>query len=694
MNQSKLNLLTKQEEINKLTIEINKHSTLYHTFDSPQISDEEYDKLYHQLIKLEQEYPELVSPNSPSLKVGGIILDCFQKVEHNVPMLSLNNVFSEFNEDGNLISHNELDSFVKKTINGLDNKLSEDVIEWHCSPKYDGLAISLHYKDKMLVSAVTRGDGYVGEDVTSNVKTIKNIPLYLPENSPLVDCEIRGEILIMKKDFEEINNKLSKLNQKLYSNPRNLAAGTIRQLNSSEAAQRPLTFFAYSLISSNVSNFKTFNEQLVKLQQAGFSISNLCELKKGTHGLKAFFKTVKESRNLINFGIDGVVYKLNNIEQQEQLGYVSRAPKFAIAHKFPAEEVESEILNIDIQVGRTGALTPVAKIKPVSVGGVIVSNATLHNQDEILRKDIRIGDIVIVRRAGDVIPEIARSLKERRIKNLSPFVFPVSCPVCGGDVAKDNDKDAVVRCTNNLDCIAQLTQGIIHFASKSGLNIESLGDKNIESLVQLGLVKNIKDIFKLTKEDLLKLDGFKEKLSQKIIDSINTAKSNVSLSKFIFALGIRQVGESTSKSLAKHFNSINELKNVSIEKLLLIDDIGEISANSIASYFGNQHHLELIDELISQYDLNITNQQKNSNSIEIEGIKNKTIVITGTLSLFGRDELKLILENGGAKVSNSVSKKTDMLICGTDAGSKLQKANELGIQIVDENELKSILNSI
>lgn len=679
-----------QEEIITLSREINYHNLQYHTYDDPQISDVEYDKLFRRLLELEQQYPEFKQADSPTQKVGGSILAKFTQIEHALPMLSLGNIFSDMEQSDLLLRHGELYQFTNRLAKELDCDVN--VLKFVASPKYDGVAISLIYENGVLTRAVTRGDGFVGEDVTANVKTIRNIPLVL--NAGLLAperIEVRGEILMLTSDFIRLNQEQQLSNEKIYANPRNLAAGSLRQLDSAITATRPLKFYAYALASytDDVEAGLCFSDELSLLKCFGFNVADECKSLTGVSSLIKYYENMLLKRPLLAFGIDGVVYKLDSKFEQNKLGFVARAPRFAIAHKFPAEEVESELLNIEVQVGRTGALTPVAKIRPVSVGGVIVSNATLHNQEEIVRKDIRIGDTVLVRRAGDVIPEIVRSLPERRHGDLPLFVMPEDCPACGSHIVQEIG-ETIMRCSAGLYCIAQKKQAITHFASKLALNIDGLGDKSVEQLVDAGLIASIPDIYRLGFDQLVKLERFAAKSANNLLHAIELSK-HTTLAKLIYALGIRHVGEASAKDLAKAFGSLEQLKVANKEQLLQVRDIGDIVADSILNFFAEEHNLQILNELI---ELGINYPILSAKNLYHEEVTGKTFVITGSFVNYKREDIKLLLEDYGAKVASSVSKKTNFVIVGSDAGSKLDKANELGVNLLNEQQLTTLLNQL
>lgn len=682
MKDIKMNLNNIEYNIKKLTNELIKYNHFYHNLNQSLISDEEYDKKYRELIDLEAEYPSYKQENSPSNIVGFKPIDGFEKVNHQYPMLSLSNIFlvDDVNNDDNVI-YSELDSFVKRT----KEYLEVGDLEFVCSPKYDGLAISLIYKNGLLYQAITRGDGYTGEDVTHNIKTVQNIPNLI--NSEIEYLELRGEILMLNDDFERLNQEQEQTGQKLFSNARNAASGTIRNLDSRITSTRPLHFFAYSLMNISSSSdiaFKSYSEQMEYLKSLGFSFSDLYQIAKNKEGLINYYENVRKKRFNLDFGIDGVVYKVNNIRQQNTLGYVSRSPRFSVAHKFPAEEVETLLLNIEIQVGRTGALTPVAKVKTVFVGGVNVSSITLHNQEEIQRKDIRVGDFILISRGGDVIPKVSSVLFDKRKDQLQEFKMPTSCPICNSKVFKEAG-EAIYRCQGGIICSAQAKASISHFSSKLALNIVGLGEKIIENLYDKKILNQIIDIFKLKKEDLINLEGFGDKSADKLLLSI-LKSSKTSLSKLIYGLGIRFVGENTSKILAKKFGSLESIKNATIEELLTISDIGNISANSIFNFFKEDKNNMMIEEILKYVSYEEQVKINSSNVFE----KN-IFVITGSL-LKSRDVYKDLIEANGGKVSGTVSKKTNYVLAGEEAGSKLLKAQELGVNIINETEFFNLLN--
>ena len=661
---------------NKIQELIEKISTFdyqYYVLDNPSISDFEYDKIFKLLVDLENKNPELIRPDSPSQRVGGKALDSFESVIHRQAMLSLNNAFEE----------DELIAFDKR----IKDDIGIDEVEYAVEPKFDGLAITLTYENGIFVQGATRGDGYTGENVTHNLKTIRSIPTKLNHTNPPKILEVRGEVLMLKKDFELLNQKQESLDEKKFANPRNAAAGSLRQLDPRITATRPLTFFSYGLgVCEPNLNLKTHTETIQLLKQFNLPISDLSSSVKGVKGLQSFYAKVLKLRDTLPYDIDGVVYKVNSFNYQSELGFVSRAPRWAIAHKFPAEEALTEILDINVQVGRTGAITPVARLKPVFVGGVTVTNATLHNEDEMIRKDVHIGDMVSVRRAGDVIPEIVRVLVDKRPKTIRKFKMPTECPECGSPLIRIDD-EAIIRCSGGLICPAQQKQSIIHFASRKAMDIEGLGDKSVEQLVNVGLIQGLADIYKLELEQLVSLDRMAEKSSQNLLDAIEKSKLT-SLPRFIYALGIRNVGESTAKDLAGFYGDLYEIMQQTEESLQLVPDIGPTVAKSISDFFRQTKSREVIESLISlgvhwpKYDI-----KKSASGI----FATKTFVLTGTLPSMSREEAKSIIEMNGGKVVGSVSKKTDYVVAGSDAGSKLATAQELGIKIISQQELLKLI---
>jgi len=659
------------EQIAQLRAEIEQHNHRYYVLDEPSIPDAEYDKLFRALQTLEAAHPELQSADSPTLRVGGTPLKSFREVQHSTPMLSLNNAFSE-------AEVRAFDARIRET-------LAVEEVEYAVEPKFDGLAITLSYKDGLFVQGATRGDGSVGEDVTENLRTVRDIPLRLRE--AVAELEVRGEVLMFDRDFELLNEAQRNKGEKEFVNPRNAAAGSLRQLDSRITAARRLSFFAYGVgRCTGLDLPQEHHQQMVMLQRLGVAVAHQRRLVRGVSGLLEYYAEMGKLRATLPFAIDGVVYKVNDIVLQQQLGFVSRAPRFAIAHKFPAEEATTTLLDIEIQVGRTGALTPVARLAPVFVGGVTVTNATLHNEDEIRRKDVRIGDTVVVRRAGDVIPEVARVVLERRPVDAAEFLMPTACPVCGSHVAKAED-EAVRRCTGGLFCPAQRKQALLHFASRRAMNIDGLGDKLVEQLVDDNIVRTPADLYRLGLLAIINLQRMGEKSALNLLAAIEHSKQTT-LARFIFALGIRNVGEETAKDLARYFGSLDAWLEADEAALLQVRDVGPVVASSILSFLAETHNLEVIAQLRA---CGVTWQEQAIEHRDELPFSGKTFVLTGTLVSMSRDQAKEKLEALGAKVSGSVSKKTDFVVAGAEAGSKLEKAQKLGISVWDETQLLAML---
>ncbi|WP_159991053.1 NAD-dependent DNA ligase LigA [Pelistega ratti] len=672
-----------QQRLEALRNEIRRHDYAYYVKDEPTISDYEYDSLMQQLMALEAAHPEFITSDSPTQRVGGKPLEGFETIQHAQAMLSLGNVFSE----------EELRAFDKRVREALiaEGLLSVgQLVEYDCELKFDGLAMSLRYEKGVLVSAATRGDGQVGEDVTANIRTMRSVPLHLSGQYPEV-LEVRGEVLMNRQDFLALNERQAKLGEKTFVNPRNAAAGSLRQLDPRITAKRPLRFFAYGWgeISPNhpVDMGNTQSDRLAYLSSIGFMVAKQRETVNGVEGLWQFFQRISTIRAELPFDIDGVVYKVNALDQQQALGFVSRAPRFAVAHKFPAEEATTVITDIDIQVGRTGALTPVARLKPVFVGGVTITNATLHNEDEIRRKDIWIGDTVIVRRAGDVIPEVVRVLSELRPSTARPFVMVDQCPVCHSAVERLPD-EAVTRCTGGLFCEAQRKQSIMHAVSRKALNIDGFGEKLAIQLVDVGLVHSIADVYKLTVEKLIGLDRMGRKSAEKLVAAIEASKQTT-LARLIYSLGIRHVGEATARDLANHFGRLEALSQASQDDLLAVNDIGPVGAESIVRFFAEPHNQEVIQALLVAGV--VVQELATVASDVVSPLQGKTFVLTGTLPVWKRDEAAAYILQAGGKVSGSVSKKTDYVVAGADAGSKLEKAQSLGVMVIGEEELRALL---
>jgi len=644
----------------------------YYVLDQPLVPDAEYDRLYRELLDLEAQHPDWVTPDSLSQRVGGAPLKEFMEVKHSVPMLSLNNAFEE----------SELIGFDRRCREGL----GLDHVEYACELKFDGLAISLRYENGVLVQAATRGDGASGEDVTSNIRTIRAIPLRLQgPNLPNV-IEVRGEVFMHRADFEAMNKTAAKSGEKEFANPRNAAAGSLRQLDSKVTAKRPLSFFAYGLGALEPSQWlpSTHSELLNLYEVLGLPVCRERTVVRSLDGLMKFYAGIAAKREQLPYEIDGVVYKVNSLAEQQQLGYVSRAPRFAIAHKYPAQEEITTVLGIDVQVGRTGAITPVARLAPVLVGGVTVTNATLHNEDEVRRKDVRIGDTVVVRRAGDVIPEIVSVVLDRRPSKTQVFVMPTHCPVCESHIERLSD-EAVARCSGGLFCAAQRKQALLHFAQRRAMDIEGLGDKIVDQMVDLNLVRTPADLYRLGFAALVNMERMGEKSADNLLQSIAQSKKTT-LARFIFGLGIRHVGESTAKDLAKHFGGIHALMDAPMYELLMVNDVGPVVADSIVSFMSEPHNREVIEQLLVS-GIEFQNEERFT-TVDLSG---KTFVLTGTLPTLSRDQAKELLEAAGAKVAGSVSQKTSFVVAGSEAGSKLDKATELGIPILDEVALFKLL---
>ena len=644
----------------------------YYVLDTPILPDSEYDRLYRELLEIEAAHPEWVTAESLSQRVGGAALKEFDSVEHVVPMLSLNNAF----EDAELIA------FDRRCREGLEVKQ----VNYAGELKFDGLAISLRYENGSLVRAATRGDGASGEDVTANIKTVRAIPLrLLGKNIPAV-LEVRGEVFMYLDDFQKMNQLAAAQGEKEFANPRNAAAGSLRQLDSKITAKRPLSFFAYGLGALEPQGWlpATHEELLNRYVELGLPVCSERKVLRSVEEMLAFYHEIEAKRDTLPYDIDGIVYKVNSIAEQNALGFVSRAPRFALAHKFPAQEALTTVLGIDVQVGRTGAITPVARLAPVEVGGVTVTNATLHNEDEVKRKDVRVGDTVSVRRAGDVIPEVVSVIHERRPKGTTQFVMPTRCPVCDSHIERLAD-EAVARCSGGLFCGAQRKQALIHFAHRRALDIEGLGEKIVDQLVDQNLVRTPADLYRLGFSALANLERMGEKSADNLIQAINQSRSTT-LARFIFALGIRHVGETTAKDLANHYQSMHALMDAGLEDLLTVKDVGPVVADSIVSFMAEAHNREVIEQLLAS-GMQLSVEKK----VISAAVVGKTFVLTGTFPTLSRDQAKDLLERAGAKVAGSVSKKTDYVVAGADAGSKLTKAEELGIAVIDEQAMLDLL---
>lgn len=669
-----------RQRAQKLREAIEQHNHNYYVLDAPTLPDAEYDQLFRELQSLEAQHPELLTSDSPTQRVGGKPLDGFAPVRHRLPMLSIRTE-TDIEAAGAL----NFDGRIRRE---LKLKEHDPPIEYACELKFDGLAINLCYENGLLVQAATRGDGATGEDVTQNIRTIRCIPLRLDTNKPPAVLEVRGEVYISRPDFERYNEKQRASGGATMVNPRNGAAGSIRQLDSKLTAQRPLSFYAYGLGETAGWDMPTMHSVVLDaLSRLGLPVSGERAVVQGPQGLVQFHDDIGSRRDQLPFDIDGVVYKINQLDLQARLGFVSREPRWAVAHKFPAQEAVTELLGIDVQVGRTGALTPVARLKPVFVGGVTVTNATLHNEDEVRRKNVMIGDSVIVRRAGDVIPEVVAVVLEKRPQGAQEFVMPDHCPVCGAKAVR-LENEAVARCSGGLFCPAQRKQALLHFASRRALDIEGLGDKLVEQLVDNTIVRTPADIYKLGISALANLERMAEKSANNLLAAIEKSK-HTTLARFIYALGMRNVGEATAKELARYFGSLDRLMNATLEELQQIADVGPVVAQSLTDFFAEPHNREVIEQLRTAG----VHWQENEGAVQIpvHAISGKTFVLTGTLPNLSREDAKEKIEALGGKVSGSVSKKTDYVVAGADPGSKHDKAVELGICIIDEAGLLQLL---
>jgi DNA ligase (NAD+) len=658
-----------QQELTLLRKEVSYHNQRYHQEDSPEITDDQFDQLFNRLLQLEAKFPELVTPDSPSQRVGASPLSTLEKVVHATPMLSLEKVNDE----------KELRGFEERIIKRLSSSAN---LTFHCEPKIDGLAVSLRYKNRQLVQAATRGNGSVGEDITHNVKTINDIPLQLPDSAPDGDLEVRGEIYMSRSGFDLMNSQLASQGVKTFVNPRNAAAGTIRQLDARITAKRPLKFFSYGLGDSGFANLSS---GLKKLENWGFPLNPLVKLCDDSAACLHYIHELLVQRDQLDYEIDGVVIKVDSLATQRLLGFNARTPRWAIAFKFPAEEVVTVINSVEFQVGRTGIVTPVARLQPVFVGGVTVSNATLHNMDEINRLQIQLGDKIILRRAGDVIPKIIAVAPDNKNGNPESIIPPTACPSCGGLVIKDTES-VYLRCYQGMACPAQLIQSVLHFAGRAAMDIAGLGSKLVEQLVESGLLKGLPDLYKLELDDLMVLERMGKKSSENLLEAIALSKTR-GLANFIFALGIPEVGEATAIALAKHFGSLIGLQKASTEILLEIEDIGAVVAQRIVDYFSSSKNQELLQQFQSVGVQPVPPVVLSPSKAVLGG---QTWVLTGTLESMERNQAKTLLEALGAKVSGSVSAKTSVVVAGPGAGSKLDKANDLGITILNEEALRGL----
>ncbi|MDB7952483.1 NAD-dependent DNA ligase LigA [Faecalitalea cylindroides] len=654
--------MNEENRILFLRRELEKYSIEYYVYDNPSVSDQEYDRLMQELMALEEKHPEMYDANSPSQRIIGQVLEGFEKVRHDSQMLSLGNVFN----------YEEIEEFVNRIQGSV--KDAEFVVE--C--KYDGLAMSLIYENGSFVRAVTRGDGLVGEDVSANIKTIQSIPMHIPERRHV---EVRGEVYMPKKSFEELNERQKKNNQALFANPRNAAAGSIRQLDSSVCASRKLDAYWYYFQNAQDFGILTQQEALDRMRSLNFKVNPLFKVCKNTKEIWEFIQSIQEKRNDLPYEIDGMVIKLNSLSDQRTLGSTAKVPRYATAYKFPAERVQTRLLDIVITVGRTGKITPNAVLEPVRIAGTTVSAAQLHNEDMILSKDLRINDIVVVQKAGEIIPEVVSSVKERRDGSQVPYVYPTHCPVCGSRLVR-LEGEAAHYCINQ-DCPARVVESMIHFASRDAMDIDTLGDKKIEQLHEFGFLNSIEDIYFLHehREELLEKRGYQKKSVDKMLETIETSKKQP-LALLLYGLGIRQVGKKAAAILANYFGSMDALMKADVDTLVSINDIGPITAQSIVEFFKDESNQKLIQTLKEQ-GLNMIQEKQ---EIKASRFTNKTVVLTGTLEHYTRNEAKEILENLGANVSGSVSKKTDYVIYGTAAGSKLAKAQNLGVATMSEEE--------
>jgi len=672
----------------KLREQLHHHGHQYYVLDAPTIPDAEYDRLFKELQALEAAHPELLTPDSPTQRVGGKPLESFASVKHVVPMLSIRT-----ETDTEASGAEAFDTRIRKELALTE---ADPLVDYVAELKFDGLAMSLRYENGVLVQAATRGDGEMGEEVTQNIRTIGQIPLRLPSDAPKV-LEVRGEVYMARGDFEALNERqrariaAGEKGEKTFVNPRNAAAGAVRQLDPTIAAQRPLSFFAYGLgdITPAEDGGPTFNthfDLLMALKQWGFPVAEQTACVQGAAGLVDFHQRMGQARDALPFDIDGVVYKVNSLAAQRQLGFVTREPRWAVAHKYPAQEQLTTVQAIEVQVGRTGKLTPVAKLAPVFVGGVTVTNATLHNEDEARRKDVRVGDTVVVRRAGDVIPEVVSVVLEKRLQDAQIFTMLHQCPVCGSPAVRE-EGEADYRCTGGLFCSAQRKQAILHFAHRRAVEIEDLGDKLVEQLVDAGVVKTLPDLYRMGFTALVTLERMAEKSANNVLASIEKSKQTT-LPRFLFGLGIRHVGEATAKELARHFGKMDAIMDATVDQLLQVADVGPIVALSLRTFFDQPHNREVVEQLRACGVTWTEGEPTAGASLPLAG---QTFVLTGTLPTLSRDQAKDMLEALGAKVAGSVSKKTHCVVAGAEAGSKLDKAQELGIKVLDEAGLLALV---
>ena len=674
----------------QLRTQLHHHGHQYYVLDAPVIPDAEYDRLFKELQALEAAHPELLTPDSPTQRVGGKPLDSFASVKHVVPMLSIRT-----ETDTEASGAEAFDTRIRKEL-GLTE--ADPLVDYVAELKFDGLAMSLRYENGVLVQAATRGDGETGEDVTQNIRTIGQIPLRLSNDAPKV-LEVRSEVYMARGDFEALNERqrariaAGEKGEKTFVNPRNAAAGAVRQLDPTIAAQRPLSFFAYGLgditpVEEAGPSFHTHFDLLMMLKKWGFPVAEQTACVQGAAGLVDFHQRMGQARDALPFDIDGVVYKVNSLAAQRQLGFVTREPRWAVAHKYPAQEQLTTVQAIEVQVGRTGKLTPVAKLAPVFVGGVTVTNATLHNEDEARRKDVRVGDTVVVRRAGDVIPEVVSVVLEKRLQDAQIFTMQHECPVCGSPAVRE-EGEADYRCTGGLFCSAQRKEAILHFAHRRAVEIEDLGDKLVEQLVDAGMIHTLPDVYRLSFEALASLDRMAEKSANNVLASIEKSK-HTTLPRFLFGLGIRHVGEATAKELARHFGKMDAIMDATVDQLLQVADVGPIVAQSLRTFFDQPHNREVVQQL---RECGVTWTEGEPTAGASLPLAGQTFVLTGSLPTLSRDQAKDMLEALGAKVAGSVSKKTHCVVAGAEAGSKLDKAQELGIKVLDEAGLLALVEA-
>ena len=667
-----------RKKVESLRSQIHHHNYLYHALDAPEIPDAEYDRMVRELQTLEHDHPELVTEDSPTQRVGAEPVKAFDTVKHKVPMLSLDNAFSE----------ETLRNFHRRVTERLELDVDAD-LSYSAEPKLDGAAVSLLYERGKFRRGATRGDGTTGEDVTHNLRTIDAVPLRMHGRKIPGLLEVRGEVFMPRARFMQFNEQARQKGEKTFVNPRNAAAGSLRQLDPRLTAERPLDIYLYSVgLFEDGSLPGRHSEVLDQLQNWGFKVCPEREVVRGIEGCLAYYGKIGKRRDTLSYDIDGVVYKVDRLDYQRELGFVSRAPRWAIAHKFPAQEEMTQVRDVEFQVGRTGAVTPVARLEPVFVGGVTVSNATLHNMDELHRKDVRVGDTVIVRRAGDVIPEVVQVVKGRRLKNARPVATPSKCPVCGSAVARIGD-EAVLRCTGGLFCPAQRTEALKHFVSRRALDIDGMGTKLIEQLVANDRLKTPADIYRLNKEELISLERMGEKSVQKLLAAVERSKETT-LARFLYGLGIREVGEATAVALATHYGNLSAIMEATEDELQGVADVGPVVASRIRAFFDEEHNRQIIAELI---DLGLRWEEMEPATRPTEGpCVGKTFVLTGTLSRMTRDQAKARIQALGGKVTGSVSKKTDYVVYGENAGSKLTKAQSLGIDLLDEAAFEALVS--